>query len=173
MWRPLCSSSRWWVGFIPLGRRARVTITVEWLDPTYYLRKKCLSRGILFTPGTMYAKASHETSLDLDSCFDHHLVSSAGLRQPHWWMNTSGFESSYSVVKLFHFPTLVSDSWYCDASTSSKWYKSHSSSRTAISYIHWTMVHTRDHESITRGSGFEPLWCSSISVVALDLLMKP
>ncbi len=28
-------------------------------------------------------KTSHETSLDLDSCFDLHWVSSAGLRPPH------------------------------------------------------------------------------------------
>ncbi len=32
-----CNCSRWLVGFIPLGRRARVTIPVKWLEPTYYL----------------------------------------------------------------------------------------------------------------------------------------
>ncbi len=53
----------------------------------------------------MLEKSSHETSLDLDSCFDHNRVqvSSAGLRQPHQCMNTSGSESNNSVVKLFHF----------------------------------------------------------------------
>ncbi len=32
-----------------------------------------ISWGNLLVPGTMHKKASLETILDLDSCFDHHL----------------------------------------------------------------------------------------------------
>ncbi len=114
----------------------------------------------------MYKKALYETSLDLDNCFDQHTVSWTGLKQPHWWMNTSGVESSNSVVKLFHFyrflmrgtrsqkvpPTEIllpqvvcrvqSLDWYCDASMSSEWYKSHSPSRTALSFILYSTLQT-------------------------------
>ncbi len=87
----------------------------------HQLRKKTISHpftshrwlpsslcGTYFT----YEKSSHETSLNLDSCFDHNRVevSSAGLRQPHQCINTSGSESNNSVIKLIHFFTKVLDS---------------------------------------------------------------
>ncbi len=54
----------------------------------------------LVAPGTMHEKTSHETSLDLDSCFDHHEFSSASLRQPHQWMNTSGIWAQNKRLKI-------------------------------------------------------------------------
>ncbi len=48
---------------------------------------------------------SHETSLHLDSCFDHQWVPSARFRQPYQWMNTGGVWVQYlysQVISLNH-----------------------------------------------------------------------
>ncbi len=55
--------------------------SIDWTRHITYLSR--ISWGNLLAPGPMHEATSHETSQDLDSCFDLHLVSSAGLRQPH------------------------------------------------------------------------------------------
>ncbi len=72
-----------WLGLYPLGQHARVTLPVDLTGPKHTTYQRSISWANLLAPGTMLAKTAHETSLDLDSCFDHHWVSSAGLRQPH------------------------------------------------------------------------------------------
>ncbi len=106
-----CSSSRWWVWFIPLGRHARVTIPVDRLDPTYFLPSSISVGGTFLAHETLTYKTSHETSLDLDSCFDLHKVSSASLRQPHQWMDAIGIWAQYLRSQAFWLPTWVTGSW--------------------------------------------------------------
>ncbi len=43
----------------------------DWTQHATY--QSCISQGNLLAPGTMHENTSHENSLDLDSCFDHHL----------------------------------------------------------------------------------------------------
>ncbi len=42
----------------------------DWTQRTTNQRSICW--GNLLAPSTMHEKSSHETSFDLDSCFDHH-----------------------------------------------------------------------------------------------------
>ncbi len=65
-------------------------------------------------------------------------VSSAGLRQPRQWMNTSASESNSSVVKLFHFPTEVRDSW-SRVCTIGQWMKD-----VAVIDGYWYLYHLED-----------------------------
>ncbi len=44
--------------------------SIDWTQHTTY--QSSISWRDLLAPGTMYEKNSHETSLDLNSCFDHH-----------------------------------------------------------------------------------------------------
>ncbi len=69
--------------------------SIDWTHHTTYWLQAVFSCGKLVVPGSMYEKTSHETSLDLDSCFDLHWVSSAGLRQHHRWTNTSEAWAQY------------------------------------------------------------------------------
>ncbi len=43
--------------------------SIDWTQHT--TRLSSINWGNLLAPDTMYGKTSHETSLDLDSCFDH------------------------------------------------------------------------------------------------------
>ncbi len=45
--------------------------SINWAQHTTCQSSVC--GGNLLAPGTMHEKTSHETSLDLDSCFDHHV----------------------------------------------------------------------------------------------------
>ncbi len=42
----------------------------DWTQHTSYRSSICW--GNLLAPGNMHVKTSHETSFDMDSCFDHH-----------------------------------------------------------------------------------------------------
>ncbi len=44
--------------------------SIDWTQHTTC--RSSISWGNLSAPGTMHDKTSHEASLDLDSCFDHH-----------------------------------------------------------------------------------------------------
>ncbi len=44
--------------------------SIDWTQHTTC--QSSISWGNLLAPGIMDEKTSHETSLDLDSCFDHH-----------------------------------------------------------------------------------------------------
>ncbi len=45
-------------------------LSIDWTQHTTCQRS--ISWGNLLAPGTSYAKTSHETNFDLDSCFDLH-----------------------------------------------------------------------------------------------------
>ncbi len=57
--------------------------STDWTQHTTCKMQAAFRWESLLDPGSMYEKTSDETSQDLDSCFDRHWASSAGLRRPH------------------------------------------------------------------------------------------